>query len=472
MRRWTKSFLAAVAATMPAGALAHSAGAIPPSPAPDGFTLAAVGDIILLRPMLRTIEAQSPDMLRILRGADAAFGNFEANAFDLEGFRGEPSPEPGGIWLVASPKVPGDLAAMGFDVVSVANNHSTDWGAEGLVETIRLFRDAGISVAGSGRSLQGARQPGYYEGPKARVGLVAANSTFYGSWPAADPLGEMPGRTGVNPLRADPAMDVTKEQFEALSQIARAFPYAFKASSGPVPTVSFGGARFRAATGGAAQPQLSWRLNARDMEGNVRAVRQASENGNLVIFSLHNHEPDNSVDVPADFAREMAHRAIDAGANVVVGHGPHILRGIEIYKGRPIFYSLGNFAMMNTALDAQPSEFYERYGVSPQGAATLPEVLTARASRELDDVRMMESVIPVVTFAKGQALQIVLHPIDLGVGVEGPGRGVPRLASPDEARKILENLQRLSEPFGTTIRIEKGLGYISVAPAHVPTGRR
>ena len=76
----------------------------------------------------------------------------------------------------------------------------------------------------------------------------------------------------------------------------------------------------------------------REITEHIRAARAAAE---VVVVSIHSHEPDNRTDEPADFVRAFAHRAIDAGASLVVGHGPHRVRGVEVYKDSAILYSLG-----------------------------------------------------------------------------------------------------------------------------------
>jgi hypothetical protein len=432
---------------------------VPSTPMPDGFTFAAVGDIILLRPMLKTIEAQSPAMVKLLRDADVTFGNFETMAFDLARFTGAPVAESGGTWMLAAPGVPKDIAGMGFDILSLANNHSTDWGPEGLADTMRLLDDAGLVHAGAGRNLQAARGPRYHDGAKGRVGLVAASSTFPASSRAADPLGETPGRPGVNPLRHERQVLVSQAQWETLADMARRVPYATPPKIEPGGPVRLFGTTYRATATPGDKLGYAWTLNPRDAAGNRLAVRQAKQNGNFAVFSLHNHEPGNAADVPTEFAQSIAHAAIDEGADAFVGHGPHILRGIEIYKGKPIFYSLGNFAMMNNSLDVQPRDQFEQYGVEP-GSATTPEVLAARNARSFADTRQFESVIAVTRYAGGRAAEIRLYPIDLGLKLDGAGKGVPALADAATGRRILEGLQRVSAPFGTRIAIEKGVGVI------------
>jgi poly-gamma-glutamate capsule biosynthesis protein CapA/YwtB (metallophosphatase superfamily) len=425
--------------------------AVPSAPIADGFTLAATGDIIYLRPMLSTIERQSPGMLKLLRSADATFGNFETTVLDLQHFEGAPQAESGGTWMLADPGVVADVRAMGFNIVSFANNHVTDWGVEGLRETTRRLDDAGIVHAGAGRNLSAARAPRYLDLPAGRVALIAATSSFTPMSRAADGLGEVPGRPGVNALRTEQINLVGEGDLRILARIA-----GTKTGQPVILNETRYAARNDGETAGS-----KYIINAADEAGNILSVRQAKQNGNLVLFSLHNHEPDNDSEVPPDFAIKIAHDVIDSGADMFLGHGPHRLRGIEIYKGNPIFYSLGNFAMMNNSLDVLPPDIYEEYGVAA-GTTTTAEFLQARNGREFSDRDLYESVIAINRYVHGRVSEIRLYPIDLGVSKQGAARGVPTLAGAALGRRTLERLQRLSQPFGTHISIEKGVGIIRV----------
>ena len=84
-----------------------------------------------------------------------------------------------------------------------------------------------------------------------------------------------------------------------------------------------------------------------------------------VVVSLHAHEQGATKEAPAGFIGVFARRMIDEGADVVVGHGPHLLRGMEIYRGKPIFYSLGNFVGQNELTYKLPSDSYETFRVDP-----------------------------------------------------------------------------------------------------------
>ncbi|PZN93999.1 MAG: capsule biosynthesis protein [Alphaproteobacteria bacterium] len=456
----TRHFLAALGIALAAAGAASAQSAdplpvrpVPSSPIADGFTLAAVGDLIYLRPMLATIEKRSPAMLKILRDADVTFGNFETTALDLASFKGSPQAESGGTWMLADPRVVPDIARMGFDIVSHANNHATDWGVEGMAETLVLLDKSAIVYAGTGRNLTAARAPRYFDAPAGRVALVAATSSFTPMSRASDPLGEVPGRPGANTLRTERVGQVSTADLATLARLAGTRDGA---------PVRFNGMRYEAVANAATPMATAYITNVRDEKANLTAVRQAHQNGNFVAFSLHNHEPGNGSQVPAPFAVDFARKVIDAGGDAFIGHGPHQLRGIEIYKGRPIFYSLGNFAMMNNSLDAIPADFYEQYDADP-ATITAPELLQSRGERSFGDPNLYESVIAVSRYVGGKVVEIRLYPIDLGVSAQGAAKGVPGLADATVGRRILERMQRLSEPLGTTVAIENGVGVIRVS---------
>ena len=430
---------------------------VPTVPIADGFTIAGAGDLIYLRPMLPTIEARSPDLLRLLRGADVTFGNFETSVIDLTDTKAVPQAESGGTWMHADPGVPADVRAMGFTIVSHANNHATDWGVEGMDETGRHLTAAKLVWGGTGKTMAAARAPRYLDTAKGRVAIVSATSTFTPMSVAANPVGSVPGRPGVNSLRTRRSTVVSAGELEMLAGLAARSE--LRSDGRKDDGVMLMGSHYKAGPVREGKLAFSYRVNQRDVDENRLSVRQAKQNGNFVIFSVHNHEPSNASQEPADFAIQLAHDVIDAGADVYMGHGPHQLRGIEIYKGRPIFYSLGNFAMMNNSLDEIPDDMFQQYGVAP-GAATVPELLQARNTRSFSDPNLYESVIATSRYVGGQVVEIRLYPIDLGVDVRGAGKGVPAMASPARAQAILERLQRLSAPFGTTISIEKNVGII------------
>ena len=319
------SILAIAAAVMPlAAATAQQplvTTPVPTTPIGDDFTLAAAGDLIYLRPMLATLEARSPDMVRLLREADVSFGNFETTVLDLADTKAVAQAESGGTWMLADPRVPDDIAKLGFDMVSHANNHSTDWGVEGMIETGRRLTDANIVWSGTGTTMSGARAPRYLDVAKGRVAIVSATSTFTPMSRASDPVGEVAGRPGANTIRTVRTTLVTPEQFAAIGDLAAKSPLATDSRTDEAATLF--GNRFAPGDTGGKHLDFRYRIHAGDLADNMRAIRQARQNGNFVIYSVHNHEPGNAFQEPADFAIELAHAVIDAGhqcrQQVVIG---------------------------------------------------------------------------------------------------------------------------------------------------------
>src|SRR5262245_47841659 len=172
---------------------------------PDGFTAAAVGDLIISRP-LSQYSGSLPGfggLLKVLRGAAVTVGNLETTIFDPRAFAGSPYSWDGDWTNASVPEVARDLKAMGFSIVGRANNHSLDWGLEGMRETSRWLDEAGIPYAGVGESHRAARAPAYFESARGRVALVSIASTFR---PTTDslPVGpSAPGRAGLSALRVE-----------------------------------------------------------------------------------------------------------------------------------------------------------------------------------------------------------------------------------------------------------------------------
>lgn len=100
---------------------------------------------------------------------------------------------------------------------------------------------------------------------------------------------------------------------------------------------------------------------AADVEQIIRRVREARGLSDLVIISIPAHEQGASKKEPAAFLPQFAHKLIEAGTDLVVGHVPHLFRGMELFNGKPIFYSLGNFIGQHELEPRFPAEGYERF---------------------------------------------------------------------------------------------------------------
>ncbi|MBX5179990.1 CapA family protein [Rhizobium lentis] len=428
----------------------------------DGFTLVAVGDLIVTRALTKGNHAGFRNVVETLRGADVTFGNMETNIFDARSFKGSPQAEHGGAYHVSLPELGPDLKSMGFNLVSYANNHTFEWGAEGMRETCRALDENGIVYAGVGENLSQASAARFLETPRGRVSLVSFASTFTPMSRACDPTGQAPGRPGLNALRLREEIIVPQPMIENLRQVRDALPY-YNPELDDQDCVTIAGARFKMGN----KVGYSYLPDPVDVARILRDVRQGKQFSDFCIVTNHGHEPGNWSQQTPDYEQAFARNMIDAGADAYIVHGPHQLRGIEIYKGRPIFYSIGNFIMddLRTPVGA---DMYAEYGRDPRehtdGEVTLSE-MSRGYSTDLgfDDPIFYESVIAKSLYNENQLAEIHLFPIDLGHSKRFANRGVPSLADPVKARLILERLQKLSEPFGTKIAIKDGVGIVRPA---------
>lgn len=436
---------------------------------PEGFTLVAVGDVLTDDVHTPRLERESPGLLALLREADVTLGNFEGTALDLEKFGGWPEAESGGSWLVTTPGVPRDVRAMGFNLMSRANNHATDWGVAGMRYTDALLDEAGIVHAGTGETLADARAPRILNAASARVALVSFASRFVAMSRAADPLGRIRGRPGLSALRTTRHVLVTQEQFAQLQKLHAAQPPgSVRASELDADrkhgTVTLFGTKYAPGARDDGTMRFGFRMNAQDRAAILRSIRQGKQTADFAIAAMHTHEPGNYSTEPPDFMETFAREAVDHGADAVVGHGPHQLRGIEIYEGRPIFYSLGNFFFMENTQQPLTPDAFEKEGIDPL-AMTEAEFLEHKRVHGVFGERIWyESVVAVSRFGRsGRVQSIRLHPIEMHWDdARDADRGIPRLAPPDAAIRILERLQKLSAPYGTRIEIRDGLGVIEV----------
>ncbi len=264
----------------------------------DAPWLAVSGDVA----PLREVTAFDERLRALLRDACVAFGNLET-PLTTRGARAEKA-----ATHRAHPDRVADVKALGFDVVTLANNHTLDYGADGLAETLEVLAAAKLDAVGAGPSQPAAlrsvvrRTP---HGAIAFVGLCAALPPGFAA--TADRPGVAPVRVRQS-IAIDPALQAEQP----------------------------GGAPFVHTTAYEA-----------DVEAACEAVRSAREEARLVVVALHWGIPHGfaarSYGVLAEYQRPLAHALVDAGADVVVGHHPHVVHPIERYRGALIAYSLGNY---------------------------------------------------------------------------------------------------------------------------------
>jgi poly-gamma-glutamate synthesis protein (capsule biosynthesis protein) len=436
----------------------------------DGFTMVAVGDLIVSRPLTKGNHPGFDEIVQILRDADATFGNMETLIFDIRSFKGSPQAEYGGAYHISVPELGADLKALGFNLMSRANNHSLDWGVEGMRETSRVLDESGIIHAGVGENLAQSGAARFLETARGRVALVSLATTFMPMSRACDPGGEALGRPGVNALRLTRNITLPSDVLECVRRVRDVLPGYAAGGKDPNRVVLLG-ETFKAGD----KPSFSYEADPRDVANIQRNVRRGKQFSDFCIITNHGHEPDWSELVsqePADFEQSFARKMIDAGADAYIGHGPHLLRGIEIYKGRPILYSLGNFFFddLRTPVGA---DMFNAYGKDPR-IDTDAEVTVNEQAKGYPSVDgfvgalgtpvCYESVIAVSRFEHNQLAELRLYPIELGFSKRFANRGIPRLAVGLQAMDILKRMQNLSQPFGTEITIENEVGVIRLRP--------
>lgn len=433
------------------------------APAGDAavFTMALTGDSIITQRLSPYREPEFLALMELIRGADVAFTNLEMLFHDYEGY---PMAVSGGTYMRAEPALAKELAWAGFDLGSRANNHTGDYSVESLFATDRALDAAGIVHAGTGENLQQSREARYADTARGRVALISCSSTMTPHSVAGVQRSDVRGRPGLSPLRFETKYVVDQASIDQLRTLsARLGTTGRRAaeSEGKPDEVTFHGNRYVAGE----KFGVVRTLNPRDLEQILAAIKDAKTMAEHVIVSIHCHESGGSRETPPDFLVTFAHAAIDAGASAIVGHGPHVLRGIEIYRGKPVFYSLGDFIFQNDTVLRLPAENYAPYDL-PADA----RVADFNARRYKNDTsgfpaqrEIWESIVAEPTFQGDRLVGLRLHPISLGFGKRSGQRGRPMLADPELAKKIVGDLMRLSAPFGTRIELRDGIAVVDLA---------
>ncbi len=441
------------------------------------FTLAATGESFITLRLAVHDDKRFMDMVKILRDADIAFTNLETLIHDYEGYPIAKSEE--GTYPRAPPIVADDLKWAGIGMVSQVNNHSIDYGYEGMFVTSKHLDRVGIAHAGTGKDLDDARSPAYIETSRARVALVATTPSFASWWRAGSPRDGVKGRPGINPLRFETTYTIRAEQMANLRGMVKELGIRSRSDERGL---QFSGLRFVEGD----KPGIRLSGHKHDVQGNLRSIGGARKQADLVFVSIHSHEHEGDVEVPASFVQEFCRASIDIGADAILGHGPHMIRGIEIYKGKPIFYSLGNFVFQNQqpeklpegeyegagmGLDATPGDFYDMREYGSEALGRKPNNWYS------GDMRYWRGVIAQTKFSiepqpppiKGQPFrpgakltEIKLYPVTLQYMNPRSRRGWPILAEGAEAKEIIDHIKKLSEPFGTEITYKEDVGTVKL----------
>ncbi|WP_339211206.1 CapA family protein [Aeribacillus sp. FSL K6-8210] len=419
-----------------------------------GMSFVATGDSFLTRRLSK--KDYDRHLAELIGRAEFRFTNLEVTLHHNEGY---PSALSGGTWAMADPERLDDLKKYTFNCMTWANNHTLDYLYGGLSATERYLNASNIVHAGAGENLAAASSPKYLDCESGRVAIIGATSTFHDFWRAGEQRSDMKGRPGVNPLRYKTTYYVKPEHMKVLREIADvtgmnaendlAIKEGFSAENDQF--------KFGEYTFCIGDKEGMVRVPyEKDLKRITKAIHEGKRQADYVIISIHCHEMNKDrKDQAPDFLEAFARHCIDEGAHAVIGHGPHILRGVEIYKNRPIFYSLGNFIFQNDSVQKLPSDFYEQYDLPL--TATVADALDKRSNNNIKGLgvnkAVWESVVAFWEMKEGALTSLTFYPIELGYGLKRYRRGWPKLSDNIE---ILKRLEILSKQYGTKFDIKDG----------------
>ena len=424
-------------------------------------TFIAAGDAFITRRLPEGGYEGFSQLQQCIKEHDVRFLNLESTFHDREGY---PAVESGGTWAMSDPAVLDDMKTYGFNLFNTANNHSGDYGEGGILATVRNLRQRDMLFSGTGKDLGDASRPCYLETKHARVALISCSTSNLSARAGAQSA-DMVGRPGLNPLRYSKIYHLDPEHFAMAEAVAK--------------VSGVNAAQEKSVRNGYSMPpkpgtlsieKTSFKLddrcfvesypNEQDMTRIEAEIAEARRQADIVLVSVHNHVLDGSENTePPQLLKTFSHRCIDAGAHVIIGHGPHELQGVEQYKDGLILYSIGNFIFQTDTVALQPWDAYAN--------RNLP--LTMKVGEYMDERSangtkgycvqwpIWNAVLPAWTMEDGRVTEMRFYPIALGQNKPRSQKGVPALNGSEET---LQYLARLSAPYGTRIRIENGIGYL------------
>lgn len=328
--------------------------------APRVVSILIVGDMMVQRPAPESMFALAAP---VLREADILFGNLEFALSDV----GEPLP---GLIMGARKSDERMVAAYtsaGFDVVALANNHIMDFGPAALIRTIEILDQAGIAHAGGGRNLKEAHRPAILERNGTRVAFLAYSSVYPMLFAATKE------RPGIATVRVFTAYEPN--------------PRVFDQPGSP--------------------PNIRTIADPQDVQAMVEDMQKAKQASDVVVVAWHWGVSQGFRNM-AEYQVAMGHAAIDAGADLVVGHHPHVLQAVEAFKGGVVCHSIAQF------------------GFDPRLASLDEDMVAVRCRIEGNKIAQV-SLLPATTNEDRR----------------------PRFLEREEGERVARTLEELSKPFGT-----------------------
>jgi poly-gamma-glutamate synthesis protein (capsule biosynthesis protein) len=320
--------------------------------------------------------------------------------------------------FIRSPKTVDGLKYAGFDVITFAGNNSLDFGEVAFMDTLDLLRREGVRVVGAGENLSKANEHIVVERNGVRIAFVDRCSMLRQGYEATE------DRPGIAPLEV-------KTFYEPLENIR-------EQPGTPARTITI--------------PDKDRLSELR------REIQRADRNADVVVASFH-----WGIHFCHDLAMyqpEVAYEAIDAGADIVVGTHPHVLQAIDIYKGKPIFYSLGNFAFSPVNPSSKWAQWMGAGGGEYMSYYYMGDYPYDSSILRLDMTdAWRQSVLVKIDITEDVLNKISLRP------VKTDENGIPSVVNPNqgEGEKIVKLLLRLSKMCGTRLELENDEVIVNVA---------
>lgn len=427
------------------------------------ISISLCGDVLITKRLPEQLNESALELAEIVKSHEVKFANLETTIRKDEGY---PAVFPGGGFAMTSPNSIKDLSkSYGFNVYNTANNHSMDYSEGALLSTIRYLEDIDVLHCGTGRNLAEATKAVFKECKNGRVAFLGVTSSFNAAYSAGPQNEELQGRPGVAPLRHKAIYEVTDQNYSALKRIAndiginngqnQSIKEGYVLAS---EYLKFGSFEFE--RGGDNEVHTTPLIE--DVQRTEKIIQDAKLQADVVVVSIHSHQF-KGIDkaIPTDFCRIFSQKCIEAGADVVVCHGPHTLRGVEVYKHGVILHGLGDFIFEHESMAVLPEEYYQRFGTTRHECTGVAGLMEKRSHGGkvglIADDKAWETVL-VSMLCTSENLTLKFYPVHIERGYKG---GLPVLASDTS---ILSRLNNLSEEYGCMIGIDdsKVVGLLNI----------
>lgn len=428
----------------------------------DKLKVVATGDALFVADIPEEyFNGDFKEVKSYLDDCEVRITNLETN---ISKFGEYPNAYSGGTWLNTEPEVFDHLAKFGFNYYGTANNHCMDYSYHGLLSTIDELDKRNLAHSGTGRNMEEASAPAVLDVDGKKVAIIAVSAEFNLASKAGHTTNTLEGRPGVNYVGHDKYFPIDGEDLEKLQEIAKktningireiSIKGGFSLPD-PKGVYNFGGVKF-CYDGSKKKTEC----NKKDKERIIKSIKDAKAIYDYVLILIHCHDirETHHEEVP-EYLEELSRACIDAGASAMIGGGTHQLRPIEIYKGCPIFYSLGDFIYQGMRVPILPADFMEKYGVDIN--ATAWDGLMARSKNNTIGLQVHRhnfmTVLPKMEFRDGKLSSLKMMPIVAGFKKEGKLDGLPYFAKGEEAKEIYDVLVRLSTPYGVKLTLNEDM---------------